>query len=62
MSFLPEFVRIVGRANVMTGEDIPLDPPVEIHREDLDWLQAMWADQDVRDWEIMLAQRLAGAR
>jgi hypothetical protein len=36
------FLPLSHRLNTITGEWIPLDPPVEIHHEDLGWLQRLW--------------------
>lgn len=48
-------IRMTGRFNCITGELVPLDPPVEIHHDDAGWLLEVWAESDRIDWEIWRA-------
>jgi hypothetical protein len=48
-------VRMTGRFHSLTGELLPLDPPVEVHHDDVDWLLRLWEEGDLLDWELMRA-------
>lgn len=48
-------VSICERAHAATGEWLPLDPPVEIHHDDVDWLVKLWEKGDLLDFEIWRA-------
>jgi hypothetical protein len=54
-------VRIRERCSIVTGEWVTLDPPVEIHHDDMEWLLQLWRDGDVLDYEIRLAVLAADA-
>lgn len=41
---LPEFVRLSGITNLFNGQTVPFDPPIEIHRDDIEWLVGRWND------------------
>ena len=49
------FVMIHERQNIFTGEWLPLSPPVEIHTDDIDWLERLWLDSDQLEYELMRA-------
>lgn len=46
---------ICERMNTFTGEWLPVSPPVQIHTDDLDWLERLREDTDRLDYEIRRA-------
>lgn len=49
------FMCLHGRINQITGAFVKLAPAVEVHPEDLDWLERLWAESDRLDFEIWRA-------
>jgi len=45
-------VRIHQRVNCVTGEQVRLDAPAEIHHDDVDWLLDLWLETDRLDYEL----------
>ena len=43
------------RMNIFTGAWVRLDPPQEVHTDDLDWLERLWEESDRLDYELMRA-------
>lgn len=52
-----DFVRFAKIINAVTGAWVPLDS--EIHRDDIDWLVALYQETFLLDWKIQQAERAA---
>ena len=44
-------VRITSRLNLF-GQVVSLDPPAEIHHDDVGWLRKIWEQGDLLDYEL----------
>lgn len=49
------FLCLTGRVRVTTGEMIDLDPPVTIHKADIDWLASLWEQADLFELDLWRA-------
>jgi hypothetical protein len=49
------FLRLTGRVHYITGEMIDLDPPHEVHQDDVDWYERLWKIVDDNEYQVRMA-------